>query len=104
MEAMSMGLKILTGHTCELADVSELDLNLSYRDPDFTAIIRKFLLNLTHVNDIIHLPQGLCMDGQDVIGVGAVCDRDIQGFSAVEKDKYVGMFQIKDLQEDRTSK
>ena len=49
MEAMSMGLKILTGHTCELADVSELDLNLSDRDPDFTAIARKFLLNLTHV-------------------------------------------------------
>ena len=70
MEAMSMGLKILTGHTCELADVSELDLNLSDRDPDFTAIARKFLLNLTRVNEIIPLPQGLCMDGQDVIGVG----------------------------------
>ena len=62
-----MGLKILKSRECELADVSELHLNLSERYPDLTAIARKFLLNLTHVNEIMPLQQGFCMDGQYVI-------------------------------------
>ena len=36
-----MGLKTLTSRACELADVSKLDLNLSERDLDCTAIAKK---------------------------------------------------------------
>lgn len=41
MGAMSKGLKILKSCACELADISELDPNLSERDPDFTAMAKK---------------------------------------------------------------
>ena len=58
--------------------MSELDLKLSDRDPEFTAIARKFLLNLTRVNEIIPLPQGLSMDVQDAIRVGATSDGGAQ--------------------------
>ena len=41
MASLSMGLKILTSHACELSDVSELDLSLAERDPDYVAIVNK---------------------------------------------------------------
>ena len=74
MGCMSLGLKILTSRICELADVSELDLDLAERDTDFMVIANKFLQNLTRFKDILPQPQGLCMDGQDVIGVCSTCD------------------------------
>ena len=66
MSCMRMGLKILTFRSCELADISELGLDLAERDPNFILIIKKFLKNLTQVKDIIPLPQGICKDGEDV--------------------------------------
>ena len=70
MSCMSMGLKILTFVNCELADVSELDLDLVKRDPDFIVVAKKFLQNQTRVKDILHLPQGIFMDNQDVVALG----------------------------------
>ena len=72
-----MGLKILTSRACELADISELDLNLSGKDQDFVDIAKKFLLNLMRVKDIIPLPQCLRT------GIGFTSDGGIPVFGAV---------------------
>ena len=66
MSCMSMGLKILTSRSCELANISELDLDLAERDPDFILVAKKFLKSLTRVKYIFPLPQGICKDGEDV--------------------------------------
>ena len=43
MSCMSIGLRILTSRSCELADISVLDLDLNLRDPDFVQVAKKFL-------------------------------------------------------------
>ena len=71
---MSMGLRIFTSRVWELPDISELDLCFFKKDPDFTAIAKKFLLNLTRDHEIMPLPKCLCLDCQDVTGIGSTCD------------------------------
>ena len=43
---ISTELKILTSWSCELASISELDLDLDLKDPDFVQVARKILRNL----------------------------------------------------------
>ena len=45
--------KALASRSCELASTSELELDLSERDPQFIQFARKFIINLKKVNNII---------------------------------------------------
>ena len=83
MSYISMGLKILNFRSCELADISGLDLDLAKRDPDFILVAKKFLKNLTLVKDILPLPQGICKDVEDVVAIASTCDGGIPGLGVL---------------------
>ena len=43
MACISTGLKILTSRSCELASITELDLDLDQKDADFSKVTKNFL-------------------------------------------------------------
>ena len=83
MSYMSIGLEILTGRSCELADISELDLDLALREPGFVEVAKKFVKKLKLVKTILPLPQGKCGDGEDIVAIGSTCDAGIPGFGSI---------------------
>ena len=69
--------------SCELASITELELDLDQKDADFLEVTKKFLRNLRLVDNILPLPQWTCGETEEIIAVGSTCDGGILGFWCV---------------------
>ena len=74
---------MLTSRSCDIADISELDLDVAQRDPEFIQLAKKFLKNLKLNKTILPLPQGICKDGEDIVSIVSTCDGGIPGFGNI---------------------
>ena len=83
MSCITTGLKILTCHSCELASINEMDLDLKEKDADFVRVTKNFLQNLQLVHTILPLPQWTCGEGEEIIGIGSTCDGGVPAFGCV---------------------
>ena len=83
MSCISTGLKVITSRSCELASISELDLDLDLKDPDFVQVARKFLKNLKLVETDLPLPQGICREAEEILAIDSTCDGAIPRFGSI---------------------
>ena len=83
MSCITTGLKILTSRSCELASITEMDVDLREKDADFVKVVRNFLKNLKLVHSILPLPQWICCSKEEIIGIGSTCDGGVPAFGCV---------------------
>ena len=83
MSCITTGLKILTSRSCELASITEMDLELDQKDADFVKVTKNFLKNLQLVHTILPLPQWTCGEVEKIIAIGSTCDGGIPAFGCV---------------------
>ena len=83
MSCITTGLKILTSRSCELASITEMDIDLEEKDADFVKVVGNFLKNLKLVHTILPLHQWICGRGEEIIGIGSTCDGGVPAFGCV---------------------
>ena len=76
MSCITTGLKILTSRSCELASITEMDIDLKEKDADFVKVVKNFLKNLKLVHTILPLPQWICGRGEEIIGIGYLVEEN----------------------------
>ena len=77
------GIKILVSRSTEIATNQQLDKPLVDLDPEFVDTSAKFLQNLPKMKTIKPFPKELVPEGNKIIGIHAMSDGGVPGYSSI---------------------